>query len=48
MVPAEDRRELLKAAYEMGELLVSSDYGSGNRWGVWEVVKHSSGFVDGN
>ena len=29
MVTAEDQRELLKVSYEMGELLVTSGYGSG-------------------
>jgi hypothetical protein len=48
MVTAEDQRELLKVSYEMGELLVSSGYGSGKGWGMWEVVGHSRGFVDRN
>ena len=41
MVTAEEKRELLKVSYEMGELLVSSGYRSGKGWGMWEVVGHS-------
>ncbi len=45
MVTAEDQRELL-VSYEMRDLLVSSGYGSGKGWGMWEG--HSRGFIDRN
>jgi hypothetical protein len=36
----------LEVAYKLGELLVRSDHRVGNRWGMWKVIRHESGFID--